>query len=67
MIAVGMGDKISIRLNASFGRAAGVYGKEMRIELEREMRRTSSAAVDPPDWLHPQVHLPPRLLTAKLR
>jgi hypothetical protein len=34
MIAVGMGDEIGIRLNAGLGGAAGVNGKEMRVEAD---------------------------------
>jgi hypothetical protein len=34
MIAVGMGDEIGIGLNAGLGSAAGVYGKEIRIEAD---------------------------------
>jgi hypothetical protein len=48
MIAVGMGDEIGIRLNTGLGSAAGVNGKEMRVEADAQMGGTASKSKSVP-------------------
>jgi hypothetical protein len=52
VIAMGMGDQISIRLGAGLGGTAGINGEEVRLETNGEMRSKVATAVDPSQRLN---------------